>query len=143
MKLAFKFMIFFAAAGIALAQPAYETFFYANYKLGQRAGNVAGGEFPNPESLDGLAAEILPEVKLLGNKPTERLDNFVPSEAIPTGDFGIQLWSLYHVNTPVGAAAIFRNPDGGTKIPFVFGFYGEHLVLHFSNENASKDFIYY
>jgi hypothetical protein len=128
------FLVLILITATSIAKPSFETYFYNNYKLGQRAANIPGGEFKNPVSLNSAFSVELPEVQFLGNKVTERLQNFVPNNVIKSNEFAVEFWVLYHVNTEVGASVFMRDAEKMNKLPFSFGFYGNKVLIDIDSE---------
>jgi hypothetical protein len=102
----------------------------------RRAGNIPGGEFKNPKSLNkALSVELAPVV-LAGNITTERLQNFVPNNLINREKFALEFWVLNHVNQPVGASAFIRDSKDEHSVPVSFGFFDKDLILNILSEEG-------
>ncbi len=129
-------VFFFLQMTLFAQNPAYETFLYNNYKLGQRAGNIPGGEFENPRSLNKTISVELAPVNFAGNKSTERLQNIVPNNLINTDKFAIEFWVLNHVDQPVGASAFIRDSKDGNSVPVTFGFYDKEFILNIESDDG-------
>lgn len=135
-----KIFIFCLVVCNSIILNAYETYFYNNYKLGQRAGVVPGGEFINPITVNSNSVEDLNPIHLFGNKATNRLVNFIHTNEIPKNNFTIEFWILNHVNTEIGVAFYLRNFRNKNSIPLTFAYYGNNILIGIQSKNNNIEF---
>lgn len=95
-------------AWLPLALSAQEWWLWPDYTLGQKAANYPGHRLPYPQSKAGVIQPPTVPLTLMGEEPTERIEDFVETTNLPTGAFAIEWWMLNHVNQPVGALVALK-----------------------------------
>lgn len=68
-----------------------------------------------------------------GQVATDRRRNLVALEALPQGPFAVEFWISYHVNQPVGAAAMLFDANRNDAAIWQFGFWEGDAVFTVGN----------
>ncbi|MEQ9413736.1 MAG: LamG-like jellyroll fold domain-containing protein, partial [Cyclobacteriaceae bacterium] len=71
-----------------------------------------------------------------GEEPTERITDFVPANQLPKESFSIELWTVNHVNQPIGVLATLKNKGAEVEPDWLLGFYGKTITASLNTENS-------
>jgi acid phosphatase type 7 len=111
------------------SEPLGRWLFWPDYRLPQRAANYPG---PRPDypltEFAPVDAETHPLV-FFGEKPTERVARLLPSDALPTRAFSIELWLVDHVNQPVGALVTVKGRTIADAPAWVLGYHDRKVLF--------------
>ncbi|MEM9324123.1 MAG: metallophosphoesterase [Bacteroidota bacterium] len=113
-----------------------EWWLWPDYTLGNNASNTIGPRLPAPETpQQPLQSKSYPFV-FFGQDPTERLEDFLPSSAVPIQAFTVEMWMLNHVNQEVGAFTAFRDRYNPDDPAWLIGQFGREILLTFKGQEA-------
>lgn len=129
---------------ISFSAAAQEWWFWPEYTLGQKAGNYPGNRLNDPVSrMDVVRPETIP-LWFMGEEPTERMEDFFDSKALPASAFSIEFWLLNHVNQPVGALAALRSKSKSEEPNWLLGMHGRTIIFSLrTSENPFANLIRY
>ncbi len=108
---------------------AQEWWFWPDYTLGQKAKNYPGNRLPYPTSKEEVLKTGTLPLTFMGEEPTERIEDFMPVEQLPTGAFTVELWLLNHVNQPVGAVVTTKSRYTSEEPLWLVGAYNRSLFF--------------
>jgi Icc-related predicted phosphoesterase len=123
---------------ISLALNAQEWWFWPDYTLGQKANNYPGNRLPYPQSKKGVIETPTTPLNFMGEEPTERVEDFVPADQLPSGPFTVELWLLNHVNQPIGVLAALKSRYTAEEPAWLVGVYNRSVF--FSLRTADNPF---
>ncbi|MBL8892153.1 MAG: metallophosphoesterase [Planctomycetaceae bacterium] len=117
-----------------------EWWFIPDYRLPGRAGDVptndtASNVRPTVQvgSLPVLFHDQLPTQRFVDLRQGNSSDH----RPLPTTEFSIEMWSMYHVDRPVGALIAGR-VHGSATVPWSVGFYDWKASIHASTGDVSS-----
>ena len=114
-----------------------EWWFWPDYTLERNANNQVGPRKSAPESpKNPISSKTYPYV-FFGQDPTERIQEFAPSENIPVNEFSVEMWMVYHVNQEVGCFTSYRDKFEPTDPSWLIGIFGKELVFSLKAEESS------
>ncbi|WP_273242529.1 metallophosphoesterase [Hyphomonas atlantica corrig.] len=100
-----------------------EWLFWPAYMLPGDAG-VLSNDIPyTPPREAPLSDRLSPARNWLGQTPTDRKRRLLDADQLPAGAFTIEFWVTYHVDQPVGAAAMAFDADHNRPAVWQFGFW--------------------
>ncbi|MEO1661129.1 MAG: metallophosphoesterase [Pseudomonadota bacterium] len=112
-----------------------EWLFWPTYILPGRAG-VVSNDIPISETVaPPLSDRLSPQRNWIGQFATDRQRRLLEVERLPEGDFTVEFWVTYHVDQPVGAAAMAFDADHNRPAIWQFGFWQGDV--HFSVGDAA------
>ena len=112
-----------------------EWLFWPTYMLPGRSG-VVSNEVPDLQTVaPPLSDRLSPQRNWLGQFATDRQRRLLEMERLPDGDFSVEFWVTYHVDQPVGAAAMAFDADHNRPAIWQFGFWQGDV--HFSVGDTS------
>lgn len=111
--------------------------FWPEYTLPGRPGGVSTAASISPQPVPALSERLSPERLWLGQRATDRERNLLELNQLPHNAFTIELWVSYHVDQPVGAAAITYDADRNRPADWQFGFWEGDV--HFTVAGARLD----
>ncbi|MEQ8359479.1 MAG: metallophosphoesterase [Cytophagales bacterium] len=107
---------------------AQEFWFWPDYTLGQRANNYPGNRIASPTPLkESIVVETLP-VLFQGEEPTARVVNFAEVSDLSPERFSVELWTVNHVNRPVGVLATLRSKLVARESAWLLGIYNRSIT---------------
>lgn len=114
-----------------------EWWFWPDYTLNRNAKNQIGPRVFAPSSpINPITSKTYPFV-FFGQDPTERLTDFAPSNKIPSEQFTVEMWLLYHVNQEVGCFTAYRNKFETIDPAWLIGLYGKEMVFSLKHKGSS------
>lgn len=115
---------------------AQEWWFWPDYTLGQKANNYPGNRIIAPVSSKlPVKVQSVPII-FHGEEPTERITDFVPANQLPKESFSIEIWTVNHVNQPIGVLATLKNKSAEVESDWLLGFYGKTITGSLNTENS-------
>lgn len=107
-----------------------EWLYWPTYVLPGRAGVVSNPVPVHPVEPPSLSERLSPARTWLGQVATDRERRLLPATRLPDANFTIEFWVSYHVDQPVGAAAMAFDADHNLPAIWQFGFWEGDV--HFS-----------
>lgn len=122
----------------AASAPIGEWWFIPDYRLPGRAGEVPSVG-TQPLVLPNVKVSSLP-LQFHGQRPTERRVDLLETNpkalaTLPTTEFSVEMWAMYHVDRPVGALIAGR-ANGTANVPWSVGFYDWEASVQVGTEVA-------
>jgi len=103
--------------------------FWPDYTLGQNAHNYPGPRVHNPVVKPPIIAAASDDLRLYGQPITERYEDLITGDDLPSGAFTVELWVTVHVNQPIGVVAGVFGGDAKRDIGWVLGYYDKAMVF--------------
>lgn len=125
MRILFTFFCF----SVALSATAQEWWFWPDYTLGQKANNYPGNRLPYPKSKDEIVKAGTVPLIFMGEEPTERVEDFLPTDQLPKDAFSVEMWLLNHVNQPVGSVVTVKSRYTAEEPLWLVGAYNRSLLF--------------
>lgn len=100
-----------------------EWLYWPTYILPDDAGTLSNPVPQNQPRTIPISERLSSPRNWLGQVATDRKRGLVETEALPTDAFTIEFWVTYHVDQPVGAAAIAFDADHNQPGIWQFGFW--------------------
>ncbi len=97
--------------------------FVPEYVLPGSGANYPGPRIPHPKGDQPLVATETASLLFHGERPTQRLSNFLATDSIPREGFTIETWLVHHVNQPVGILIAAKGKKAGSSVPWSLGFH--------------------
>lgn len=111
-----------------------EWWFWPEYTLGQKARNYPGNRLEAPASaVVPYKFQSIPVI-FHGEEPTERIVDFIPAEKLPRKNFSIELWTVNHVNKPVGVLATLKGRNFRGTPEWLLGLYDKSITASLNSE---------
>ena len=114
---------------------------WPNNSLGQAAANVPGPVIETPATaVIPVRMSSLP-LDFFGEAPTERVEDALPADQLPSSTLAVEMWLLDHVNQPVGALVTARDKAPMNPASWLLGYYDDRVYVHFQGEEESNPFV--
>lgn len=115
---------------------AQEWWFWPDYTLDQKAYNYPGNRIVAPVSSKPPIKFQSKPIIFHGEEPTERIVDFAPTDQLTMESFSIEMWTVNHVNQPIGVLATLKNRDEDIAPDWLVGFYGKTITAILNAENS-------
>ena len=118
-----------------------EWILWPNNSLGQAASNVPGPVIETPATVvKPLRMSSLP-FDFFGEEPTERIEDALSADQLPTKNLSVEMWLVDHVNQPVGALITARDKTPMYPANWLIGYYNDSIYLNIKGQNKEQPFV--